>query len=155
MQLTYHTDYSLRLLTYLICRPSRCVTTREMAEFYGISLHHLTKVAKSLTKAGWLTTTRGSGGGLMLAIHTPGAKIGEIVRCTENTDLVECFNPATNSCPIHRCCELKSILFQARRAFFEVLDSFTVQDLARYSAEVNQLIGAKPDPAISDAQSDC
>ncbi len=142
MQLTYHTDYALRALTYLICRPDRRVTTREMAEFYGISLHHLTKVAKSLTKGGWLTTTRGGSGGLMLASHTPGTKIGDIVRYTENTDLVECFNPATNTCPIDRCCQLKSVLFQARKAFFEVLDSFTVRDLGRHATGMNQLIQA-------------
>ena len=147
MQLNYHTDYALRVLTYLTVRPGRRVSTREMAEFYGISLHHLTKVAKFLTQRGWLVTTRGSGGGLMLAPHTADAKIGEVVRSTESTNLVECFVPETNTCPIHRSCHLKSILFQARRAFFEVLDSFTVRDLARFSAEVNHLIALAPSPS--------
>src|SRR3954469_19750668 len=56
VQLNYHTDYALRVLTYLTVRPGRRVSTREMAEFYGISLHHLTKVAKFLTQRGWLVT---------------------------------------------------------------------------------------------------
>src|SRR5947209_9217429 len=64
VQLTYHTDFALRVLIYLADRPGEKATTREMAGFYGISLHHLTKVAKSLTRAGWLTATRGAGGGL-------------------------------------------------------------------------------------------
>jgi len=58
VQLNYHTDYALRVLTYLAVRPGRRVSTREMAEFYGISLHHLTKVAKFLSQRGWLVTTR-------------------------------------------------------------------------------------------------
>lgn len=130
MQLTYHTDYALRVLIYLVSRPGQKVTTREMAEFYGVSLNHLTKVAKALTRSGWLVATRGGGGGLMLAPHTPDAKVGEIVRLTEHQTIVECFEPATNTCPIIKSCHLKSILYQARRAFFDVLDSHTVKDLA-------------------------
>lgn len=130
VQLTYHTDYALRVLIYLMSRPGQKVTTREMAEFYGVSLNHLTKVAKTLTRAGWLVSTRGSGGGLMLAPHTPDTKLGEIVRYTESGQLVECFTPATNTCPIIKTCALKSVLHQARRAFFDVLDAHTVRDLA-------------------------
>lgn len=130
MQLTQHTDYALRVLIYLMNRPGRNVTTREMAEFYGVSLNHLTKVAKTLTRAGWLVSARGAGGGLMLAPRTPDTRLGEIVRLTESGQLVECFTPATNTCPIIKSCALKSVLYQARRAFFDVLDAHTVRDLA-------------------------
>ena len=143
MQLSLQTDYALRVLIYLMCRPGQRASTREMAGAYGISLHHLTKVAKTLTKQGWLLSARGGGGGLMLAGHTPRVRIGEIVRFFENTDLAECFQPLTNTCPISGVCQLKGILHQARRAFFEVLDSFTVQDLARQSGEINRLLEAR------------
>lgn len=131
MQLTYHTDYALRVLIYMMSRPTQNVTTREMAEFYGISLNHLTKVVKALTRAGWLKSTRGAGGGLQLAPHTPGTKVGEIVRFSESRTLVECFDPPNNTCPITKGCELKPILYQARKAFFDVLDKYTVADLAK------------------------
>ncbi len=135
MQLTYHTDFALRVLIYLADRPAQKVTTREMAEFYGISLHHLTKVAKALTKAGWVTASRGAGGGLVLAPRTLEAKVGEIVRGTEKMDLLECFDPMRNTCPIIRGCRLKPMLYRARQAFLEVLDGYTVRDLARSSLE--------------------
>jgi len=144
VQLTYHTDYALRVLIYLLARPGRTVSTREMADYYGVSLNHLIKVAQSLTQGGWLISTRGVGGGVMLASHTPTTRLGEIVRHTENTDLVECFQPSTNTCPIHRGCQLKPILHQAKRAFFEVLDSYTVQDLAQ-DAEAQSLVRSGPD----------
>ena len=60
MQLTAHTDFALRLIIYLLVHPERKVSTKEVAQAYGISLNHLTKVAKSLTKAGWLVTARGA-----------------------------------------------------------------------------------------------
>jgi Rrf2 family nitric oxide-sensitive transcriptional repressor len=133
VQLTYHTDYALRILIYLISRPGHKATTREMAEFYGISLNHLTKVAKGLTRAGWLKAARGIGGGLTLAEHTPNAKVGEIVRLTETWNLVECFEPVTTTCPIVGGCRLKPMLHRARAAFFDVLDSQSVRDLAMSS----------------------
>jgi Rrf2 family transcriptional regulator, nitric oxide-sensitive transcriptional repressor len=148
MQLTTHTDYALRLLIYLMSQGPRKVSTREVAAAYGISLHHLTKVAKSLTRGGWLISARGGGGGLMLAPHTPETRIGEIVRYTEFTcDIAECFNTAGNTCPITAVCRLKPVLYRARRAFFEVLDTVTVRDIARNPEELNPLLAtSRPGP---------
>jgi Rrf2 family nitric oxide-sensitive transcriptional repressor len=139
VQLTSHSDYALRVLIYLLSHPGQNVSTREMASAYGISLNHLTKVAKSLCRGGWLVYARGSGGGLQLAAHTPEATVGEVIRFTENLDLLECFNPAKNTCPIVRACELRSVLYKARQAFFAVLDSYKVRDLARNPNELNAL----------------
>ena len=145
MQLTTHSDYALRLLIYLASHGPRTVSTREVADAYGISLHHLTKVAKSLTKAGWLTAARGGGGGLMLAAHTLEARVGEIVRHTEpNCDIAECFNPASNTCPIIAVCRLKPVLFRARKAFFDVLDTVTIRDISRNSAQLNPVFEKAP-----------
>lgn len=71
---------------------------------------------------------------MKLAGHTPATSLGDIVRHTENVTLVECFHPPTNTCPIHRGCQLKPILHQAQRAFFDVLDAHTVDDLAKRPA---------------------
>ncbi len=140
MQLTSHTDYALRLLIYLMSQDARKVSTREVAHAYGISLHHLTKVAKSLTKGGWLIAARGGGGGLILAAHTPETRVGEIVRYTECTfDIVECFSSVANTCPITAVCHLKPILYRARRAFFEVLDTVTVRDIARNPEDLSPI----------------
>ncbi|MHA3773250.1 RrF2 family transcriptional regulator [Verrucomicrobiota bacterium sgz303538] len=144
MQLTSHTDYALRLLIYLMSNSTRNVSTREVAEAYRISANHLTKVAKSLTKAGWLVSARGGGGGLMLAPHTADTKVGEIVRYTEsNCDIAECFNTSANTCPITHICDLKPVLYRARQAFFDVLDSVTVRDLVRNPEELNSVFSVK------------
>lgn len=150
MQLTYHTDYALRLLIYLVMHPGETVSTRAVADYYGISLNHLTKVAKQLTQGGWLLSTRGVKGGLRLADHTLSAKVGDIVRFTENTDLVECFTPGTNTCPISRACFLKPMLYQARAAFFGVLDGYTVRDLAWQAAT---LFPSSPEKLVGEKRS--
>ena len=144
MQLTTHTDYALRLLIYLMSTGTRNVSTREVAEAYGISLNHLTKVAKSLTRAGWLVSAKGGGGGLTLAPHTPETRIGEIVRFTESSwDLAECFNITGNTCPITHVCHLKPVLYRARQAFFEVLDTVSVRDVARNPEELSPIFASR------------
>ena len=148
MQLTTHSDYALRLLIYLTSHRTRKVSTKEVATAYNISLNHLTKVAKSLTKAGWLVSARGGGGGLMLAPHTPETRVGEIVRHTESTcDIAECFKVVGNQCPITHVCRLKPLLYRARKAFFDVLDTVTVQEMARNHEELNAVFESpRPKP---------
>lgn len=140
MQLTSYTDYSLRALLYLMSCPDHKATTREMAQAFGVSLNHFSKVTKDLTKAGWLVGMRGGGGGVRLAEHTRDARVGEIVRHTENFQLVECFDMKTNTCRIARCCRLKGLLFKARKAFFEVLDSVTIQEMADNPEELRRVL---------------
>jgi Rrf2 family nitric oxide-sensitive transcriptional repressor len=137
MQLTSHSDYALRLLIYLMTHGQRKISTREVADAYGISLNHLIKVAKTLTKAGWLVSARGAAGGLVLAAHTPDVRLGDIVRETESSwEIAECFNAKGNTCLITGICRLKPVLYRARKAFFDVLDSVTVRDLAHQSEEI-------------------
>src|SRR5690606_21513956 len=95
---------------------------------------------KSLTQAGWLVSTRGVGGGVKIADDTLDLTLGVIVSRTENTHLVECFHSETNACPIHHCCHLKTVLHEAHQAFFEVLDRYTVRDLALTPGHLGMLM---------------
>lgn len=146
MQLTTHSDYALRLPIFPTSHRERKVTTRAVAVAYCISLNHLTKVAKALTKAGWPVAARGSGGGLMLAPPTLQVRVGKIGRYTEFTcDVTECFDLKANTCPITDVCKLKPLLYRARKAFFAVLDSGTAQEMARNHEELNAVFD-RPQP---------
>ena len=63
MRLTVYTDYSLRMLIYLAVKDEGLATIGEVADHYGISQHHLTKVVHFLGKEGYLENLRGRGGG--------------------------------------------------------------------------------------------
>jgi Rrf2 family nitric oxide-sensitive transcriptional repressor len=137
MQLTAHTDYALRLLLYVMSQAPRKVSTREAAEAFAISLNHLTKVAKALTQGGYLVSARGAGGGLQLAPEAEQVSVGEIVRFSEtSSDLAECFNPRSNTCPITSVCRLKGVLHRAQHAFFSVLDGVTLGEIAQNREEL-------------------
>lgn len=141
MQLTQRTDYALRTLLYLTVHRERLVPVTEISAAYGISNHHLVKVAHQLAQLGFIDSARGRGGGLRLAREPADVTIGEVVRITEpHLDLVECFDRAHNTCPIAPACELARILDQARARFLEVLDTRTLADLAADPRQAGQLV---------------
>lgn len=130
MKINLFTDYSLRILLYLGLYPERLVPVPEIAANYGISKNHLVKVVGHLNQLGLVEPVRGRGGGLRLARPPSEVRIGEVVRLTEGTmDLVECFDKATNTCPIDPVCGLKHALQEAQDAFIASLDRYTLADV--------------------------
>lgn len=130
MRLTQHTDYALRLLMLLALEPEGRHTIEAAARRYGISRHHLTKVAQTLVRAGFIRSLRGRSGGLRLAGPAAGMRLGDVVRATEDGfPLVECFNPARDTCLLTPACRLKAPLAEALAAFLAVLDGYTLADL--------------------------
>jgi len=132
MRLTQWTDYTLRVLMYCAACQDRVqpVTITEIAENYGISRSHLTKIVQELAAQKLLDTTRGRGGGMRLMKPADAINLGAVVRATE-TDftMVECFDPNTNQCRLSGHCGLKGILSQAMQSYFAVLDGVTLADL--------------------------
>jgi Rrf2 family nitric oxide-sensitive transcriptional repressor len=145
MRLTLYTDYSLRVLIYLANREDENVTITELADFYQISRNHLVKVVHNLGLDGYILTTRGRHGGLKLARPAKEILIGEVVRSTEpDFDLLECFNPATDKCVISRSCSLKSVISNAQAGFLDVLDRYTLADIAKASKKATPAFKSIP-----------
>lgn len=146
MRLTVYSDYALRMLIYLAARADGLATIAEVARSYGISEHHLTKVAHQLGRLGYIATVRGKGGGLRLARPAGEIRLGEVVRQTEpDMALVPCFGtaeaPAGAPCPIVPACGLRGVLGEAMQAFLAVLDRYTLADLTRQRAGLRTLLG--------------
>ncbi len=142
MRLTSHTDYSLRTLIYLGVRQDRLTTVSEVAEAYGISRHHLMKVAGTLASGGYIEAVRGNGGGIRLAREPGAINIGDVVRYTEtDMNLVECFCPG-GECRIETACLLRSVLRTALSAFLAVLDRYSLQQLLASRPLLEELLGA-------------
>jgi Rrf2 family transcriptional regulator, nitric oxide-sensitive transcriptional repressor len=140
MRLTAFTDYTIRTLIYLALRPDTLCTIEEIAESYGISVNHLTKVVYQAAQAGEVRTVRGQGGGLRLARSPEALNIGAIVRRTEpDLDIVPCFG-AGDACAIQPVCVLQGVLSNALDAFLEVLDGVTLADLIRPRRRLSDLL---------------
>lgn len=140
MQFTHFTDYSLRTLIYLGAQQNMLATISDVAEKYGISQSHLTKVVHQLANRGYIQTTRGKGGGMRLARLPQLINIGDVVRdMEENINLVECFNAKKQGCPLIPTCILKSVLAEASRNFFATLDRYTLADLLTNQSSLKKM----------------
>lgn len=140
MRLTQFSDYALRLSLYLGAHPDRLVPITDIAESYGISYHHLTKVATMLSDAGVIEAVRGRNGGLRLAMAPSAINIGWLVRQTEpDMSLVECFDHA-EACPITKECRLRKALKDALRAFLQTLDEYTLADFLGNAPQQQRLV---------------
>jgi Rrf2 family nitric oxide-sensitive transcriptional repressor len=127
MQLTHFTDLGLRVLMYLSHQDGTApVTISEIAERFAVSRNHLVKVVHFMAQQGWLSTTRGKGGGLALAQPVSSYRLGQVIRVLESiTELIDCADPP---CALRGNCQLKSLLDEALDAFFVVLDRYTLAD---------------------------
>ena len=145
VRLTVYTDYSLRTLLYLALRDSDYLATiQEIADTYNISKNHLMKVTYDLGKLGYIETIRGRGGGIRLAVDPSSITIGQVVRQTEDDfNIVECFNHEQNLCIISPACKLKHILYDAMQAYLNVLDQYTLADVAQNKDELLELLKLK------------
>jgi Rrf2 family nitric oxide-sensitive transcriptional repressor len=131
MRLTSFTNYALRTLQLAALRAPALVRVDDVVKVHGLARPHIVKIVHELGKAGFIETQRGRGGGFRLARDPAQITVGEVVRLTEGPfDLVECFNRATNTCPLIGICKLSSTFAQATRVFLDVLDGVTVADIA-------------------------
>lgn len=144
VQLNLKTDYSLRLLLYLVLHPSETVPVGRVALVFGVSSNHLAKVAQSLKRLGLVRQVRGRSGGLQLAVAPETVRLGELVRRVEGSlALVECFDARHNTCVIAPVCSLKGILREAQKAFLEVLDAYTLADLTRNAQPLRAILDGR------------
>ncbi|RYH32901.1 MAG: Rrf2 family transcriptional regulator [Alcaligenaceae bacterium] len=140
MKLTDYTDYSLRVLIHVAVHPDEPVTIQQISDAFGISRNHLVKIVQHLGQVGLLQTTRGRTGGIRLGRPASAINLGEVVRTTEpDFGMVECFRD-DNQCVITRVCGLKGILHQALKAYLDVLDGYTLQDLVERPAAIHRVL---------------
>ena len=128
MRLSRYTDIGLRALLYVGTRDRR-VSAREVSDAFNVSRDHVTKSLQGLVALGALTSTPGRSGGFTLRRDPREIRLGQIIRDLEpSLALAECFTP-DSTCPMTSSCELASALYQARAAFFDSLDRYSIADL--------------------------
>ena len=145
LRLTQFSNYAIRVLMYAALKRNAPSAVPEIARAYGASYDHLKKVAAELCRRGYLEPVRGRNGGFRLAKDPGEIRIGEVIRQTEGeTALVECFDPATNTCPLLTACRLRVALQEALAAFFDALDRYTLADLIGAPEQLAPLLGLNP-----------
>jgi len=123
---------------FLATRGER-TTAAQVAQLYGISANHLAKVINQLSRAGYIRSIRGIGGGIELARPAEDIVLGEVVESLEgNLHLLECVT-TDNVCAIQSFCKLKGVLAEAERVQLEYLNSVTLADVIPTRRQLNSV----------------
>jgi Rrf2 family transcriptional regulator, nitric oxide-sensitive transcriptional repressor len=139
VRLTLHTDYALRALIRVAIADGKLITINDIAKCFDVSQQHLMKVVNDLSRKGYLETVRGRNGGIRLARPPQDINIGQVVRDTEELDVIGCLGQR-GYCPIQRICVLSGVLRDATEAFLAELDAYTLADLIKPRKGLSSLL---------------
>ena len=144
MKLTRQSNYAIRALIYCAVNEPGLSRVTDIAKAHGISELFLFKLIKPLVENGLLKTVRGRHGGIKLGRPASEITLLDTIRLTEESfAMAECFEGGDISCPLVDNCDVNSALREALGAFFEVLDSKTIADLAGKRRSLRERLGMK------------
>ncbi|HWA20588.1 MAG TPA: iron-responsive transcriptional regulator RirA [Devosia sp.] len=153
MRLTRQTSYAIRTLVYCAVNTPGLSRVADIARAHAISELFLFKLIKPLVENGLLETVRGRKGGIRLGRAAGDITLLDTVKVTEDGfTMAECFEGGDDvNCPLADSCDLNSALREALGAFFNVLDSYTIADLAekRMSLRARLGLGLEAAPAVA------
>ena len=144
MKLTRQSNYAVRALIYCAVNDPGLSRVADIARAHGISELFLFKLIKPLVENGLIRTVRGRHGGIKLGRPAADITLLDVIRLTEeNFAMAECFEGGDISCPLVDNCDVNAALREALGAFFEVLDSKTIADLAGKRRSLRERLGLK------------
>ena len=134
LKLTKKADYGLIALRHLASIPGATASAKDMAEAYHLPVPLLAKVLQQLTRAGILRSVAGTNGGYKLARDANRISALEVVRAIDGpVILTHCFTEH-GKCDQSESCTVREPLRRVHEAILELLNKFTITDLAESPA---------------------
>ena len=151
MRLTRQSSYAIRTLVYCAVNAPNLSRIADIARAHSISELFLFKLIKPLVEAGLLETVRGRKGGIRLGRPATEITLLDTVKLTEeNFAMAECFEGGGDVlCPLADACDLNAALREALGAFFDVLDGYTIADLAGKRKSIRLRLGLEELAAVA------
>ncbi len=152
LKLTKKADYGLIALRHLASTPGGVSSTKDIAEAYHLPVPLLAKVLQRLTRAGILQSLSGTNGGYKLARDAARISALEVVRAIDGpVILTHCFTEH-GRCDQSDKCTVREPLRRVHEAILELLNKFTITDLAEPAAAVTLTpllpLNHRPDASI-------
>ena len=130
--------YALRtMLDLALNDKGEYIPLRDIAERQNISVKYLEQIVSALTRAGFVRSVRGTGGGYRLVRKPEEYTVGTILRLTEgNLAPVACLEFERNTCPRAADCVTLGVWEKLYSAINNVVDNITLADLVQNTKEV-------------------
>ena len=143
MSVSLKCQYALRALFELAKRQeSGLVTVADIASRQAIPPRFLENILNQLRGGGFVSSTRGTNGGYVLARPAKEIAVGEIIRFIEGPmHPVDCVgDKPAHKCPLKGNCVFMSLWDDARKALEAVYDSRTLQHLVDDEAKMTPAV---------------
>lgn len=134
MKISTKGRYALRLMLELAENyGGDYIPIKVIAERQGVSEKYLEQIISSLSRAGYVRSVRGAGGGYKLANPPSKCTVGTILRLTEGSLApVSCLEDDVNMCDRQDRCATLFIWKKIYDAVNDVVDNTTLEDLLEY-----------------------
>ena len=131
MLLSRASQYTLQALIYLARQPEgRMVLVKEMADELGLPVFYLAKLIQPPTRAGWLTTARGRGGGVRLNLGAEAITLLDILQLTDGHRVTHECLLGFKACEDETACVLHGQWQPIKQELAEGLGGYTLAALA-------------------------
>lgn len=127
MNLTFsrRTDLALAALHALARADERKRTRPELADEIGTTPSYLPQVIAPLTRAGWVSSERGPGGGYRLSEAAFEARVLDVVEAVEGPSRQDSCALGGGPCPDSQC-QVHAVWAEARRILLEGFEDVSV-----------------------------
>ncbi|MGQ9644975.1 MAG: RrF2 family transcriptional regulator [Thermodesulfobacteriota bacterium] len=132
MQITRSGEYGLRGVLFLARQPAkRFVLISEISKEQQIPETFLAKIFQRLSKAGLLRSSRGAKGGFSLGKPAGSITMREVIEAIDGPIALNRCLRGGGECKEEDFCPIYPVWSKAQQQLLEILDSTTVEDLAR------------------------
>lgn len=140
MKISTRGRYALRIMLDLAQNNiGEFIPLREISERQEITVKYMEQIISTLSKAGYVKSSRGNSGGYRLARNPKDYRIGDILRTMEgNIAVVACLQDELNECPRSGACVALPFWEGLNRVIEEYMDSVTLEDMLRDAIGRNQ-----------------
>lgn len=155
-RITRQTDYGFVLLTHLATRPLDEVhTAKDAAGWSGLPLPMVSKILKTLARAGLLVSHRGVKGGYSLARRPEAITVGDVIRALEGPiSITDCAHGDGN-CAQETACPTRVNWQRLNAVVSEALEKIPLTEMAGCdSPSLVQMNGSHRPAAVEAALGD-
>lgn len=124
------TDYGTVILAHLAARPDQQLAAAEVAERTRIALPTVSKLLKTLQRAGLVISTRGSHGGYQLARPASEITAARILDALEGPMAITECSGEHSSCGLESSCRVGHVWQRVNGAIRRALNDVTLAQLA-------------------------
>jgi Rrf2 family transcriptional regulator, iron-sulfur cluster assembly transcription factor len=131
MNFSKTTSYSLNILTYLANHRNESMSAEFLHSQLGIPYQYLRQVLTKLSRAGFITSSRGRRGGFEITRDTATIYIADVIEAMEGLDGFNKCILGFQECPFDNRCVMHSIWDESRNNIFNILKQTSLAQLIK------------------------